>query len=140
VEINVELETLEDIRKSTESLRILIIDDYTDIRELLIDDLKECGFTGEILQASDFEEARFQLNKFRIDHIILDLHLPKHHGLAILNGLKKNERFAHIPVTMLSAESDVSVILEALEQGARDFLIKPWSQEEITKRFLSNLG
>jgi DNA-binding response OmpR family regulator len=129
----------EDIQKTTKAMRILLIDDYPDIRELLIDDLQACGFSGEIVQASNFEEARFQLNKQRIDHIILDLNLPRHHGLSILNSLKKNEKFRHIPVTMLSAESDVGIILEALENGAREFLIKPWTLDEITKRFLVSL-
>lgn len=135
-----ETSTFEEIQKSTASMRILIIDDYEEIRELLIEDLKECGFSGDTMQASDFEEARFILNKYPIDHIILDIHLPKHHGFSILNGLKKNPKFNHIPVTMLSADSDVSIILEALEQGAKDFLVKPWSLDEIKKRFLSSFN
>lgn len=111
---------------------IAILDDEPDILNLVSINLEKNGF-----ETAKFEIAD-ELNKFlekKIpDLIILDLMLPDADGFDVCKDLKKDERFASIPIIMLTAKGDETDRILGLEFGADDYVVKPFSPRELVAR------
>ena len=111
---------------------IAILDDEPDILNLVSINLGKNGF-----ETAKFELAD-ELNKFlerKIpDLIVLDLMLPDADGFDVCKDLKKDERFASIPIIMLTAKGDETDRILGLEFGADDYVVKPFSPRELVAR------
>jgi two-component system phosphate regulon response regulator PhoB/two-component system alkaline phosphatase synthesis response regulator PhoP len=111
---------------------VAIVDDEEDIAELVSVNLKKEGF-----RTKEFEEGKSffsWIKKQQPDLVILDLMLPDMNGLDICRELKKDPRFASIPVIMLTAKKDEFDKVLGLELGADDYVTKPFSPKELTAR------
>lgn len=111
---------------------IAIIDDEPDILELVSVSLKKAGF-----KVKDFQEVDsfFKYIKDDVpDLFLLDLMLPDADGFEICKYLKKEEKFAGVPIIMLTARGDEMDKVLGLELGADDYITKPFSPRELTAR------
>ncbi len=112
--------------------KILVIDDETDILELIKYNLTKEGYVIECVTSG--EEALVRANAELPDLIVLDLMLPGVDGLDVCKSLKSNDRTAHIPIIMLTAKSEDTDIVLGLELGADDYITKPFSPRVLTAR------
>ncbi|MBI4474611.1 MAG: sigma-54-dependent Fis family transcriptional regulator, partial [Acidobacteria bacterium] len=101
--------------------KILVVDDDPAIRESLDVLLKSWGF--EVLQAADGARAAAMAEKQDPDIVITDVVMPEMSGLELLRELKAGN--AHRPVLVITAQGSIDMAVEAMKQGARDFLTKP---------------
>ncbi len=101
--------------------KILVVEDEAPIREMYELTLKGGGF--EVETAPD-GEAGLKAASNHPDLIFLDIMLPKMNGIDILRNIKNNPETKDIPVIMLTNLGQDSIINEALNLGAREFLIK----------------
>jgi len=111
---------------------VAIVDDETDILELVSINLKKAGY-----KAKTFENGEDFFNfikKNDVDLVILDLMLPDSDGFEICKYLKNDDRFSEIPVIMLTAKSDETEKVLGLEIGADDYVTKPFSPRELVAR------
>ena len=108
--------------------QILIVDDETDILELMEYHLIKEGYS--ILTAETGEEALAKAQRFRPDLIVLDLMLPGIDGLEVCRALSGYD----IPILMATAKSDDTDIIIGLEMGADDYITKPFSPRVLTAR------
>lgn len=102
--------------------KILIVDDNETLRYTLTELLQESGF--ETNDAHDGPTALEEIKKSNYDLVILDMKLPGMGGLEILKKIKENN--PDIPVIMLTAFGDIKTAVEAMKQGAQDFVTKPF--------------
>lgn len=112
--------------------RVLIIDDEVDVCEYLTTVLRDEGFTVEAVQ--DPLQVRANLDRFRPDALLVDFRLPGQTGLDLIRALRREphwRRLALIMVTGLSGESDK---VAALDVGADDYVVKPFSPKELAAR------
>ena len=111
-------------------MRILIVDDEMDIRDQL------CAMlTGQkyiVDTAADGDEALDRIFDQSFDLIILDIMLPKRDGLSVLREIRRAE--IRTPVLMLTARSQIDDKIKGLDQGADDYLAKPFSAAELLAR------
>ena len=111
---------------------IAVIDDEADIRELLSIHLKKANFrVREFAEAEPFYQF---LAKEAPDLVILDLMLPDVDGLQICRYLRGHERFASVPIIMLTARTEEVDKIIGLELGADDYVVKPFSPRELVAR------
>ena len=110
---------------------ILVIDDESKIRRFVCQSLEREGF--DVASAGDGEEALevFEALSEKPDLVIVDYMMPEMDGLDFLEEFRKS---ASTPVIFLSARSETSVKTKALEAGADDYVVKPFSVEELTAR------
>jgi two-component system, NtrC family, response regulator HydG len=101
--------------------KILIVDDDPGIRESLDILLKSWEF--EPIQAADANEAIQMVDREDPDIVISDVVMPEMSGLELLRQLKVGN--AHRPVLIITAQGSIDMAVEAMKQGARDFLTKP---------------
>lgn len=112
--------------------KILIADDEELLVELLEFQLQQAGF--ETLTATDGEAALDIAWKERPDLIILDCMMPVFDGFEVLRHLKSTPALQNIPVVMLTARRTDKDIATGLEQGAADYVVKPFSPVELFAR------
>ncbi|MDR1922322.1 MAG: response regulator transcription factor [Candidatus Adiutrix sp.] len=120
------------------SPRILVIEDEEDISGLLNFYLQSQGFEVQI--AADGLTGFSNFTAAPPDLLLLDLMLPRMGGMEICGRLKRDERYRDIPIIMLSAKNNEADRILGLEVGADDYVIKPFSLQEVALRIKSQLG
>lgn len=109
--------------------KILIVDDEPDIVLMVGTRLKANGY--EIVSANDGQAGYETAQKEKPDLIILDLMLPKMDGYKVCGLLKRDYRFAKIPILMFTAKAQQEDMQLAKEMGADAYLVKPFKPEEL---------
>ncbi|MCH7712261.1 MAG: response regulator [Chloroflexi bacterium] len=106
--------------------KILVVEDDTDIRNLLVDTIADMGF--EVIEAEDGGIGLDKAISQRPDIILLDLMMPVMDGLQVLGELKAGPATQNIPVIMVSAKGQGEDVMKALTAGAWGYVIKPWDE------------
>ena len=112
--------------------RILVAEDEPYILKALDFRLKNLGH--EIIAAVDGGEALEIATKEKPDLVLLDIMMPVMDGFQVLRKLKSQEKTKNIPVIMLTAKSQEKDIVTGLEDGATDYITKPFSFAELIAR------
>jgi two-component system chemotaxis response regulator CheY len=107
---------------------VLIVDDLTFIKMVLRDLLEKAGFRV-VGEASDGEEALAMFQAKRPDVVLLDITMPKMDGLTALKKLLEIDPRAK--VIMCSALGQQRLIVQAIQAGAKDFIVKPFRPERV---------
>ncbi|TKG96124.1 hybrid sensor histidine kinase/response regulator [Puteibacter caeruleilacunae] len=110
---------------------LLIVDDEPDVRAFLFEALKA---QFDIILASDGEEAWNRLNDLSPQVVVSDVMMPKLNGYQLCDRIKSNQETCHIPVILLTALGDMDQEIEGLEQGADDYIRKPFSIKHLEVR------
>ena len=113
---------------------ILVVDDETAIADIIKFNLQKQGFG--IRTAYDGVEALEEIEKSSPDLLILDIMMPKKDGFEVLTELRKDYIF---PVIILTAKDDEFDKINGLELGADDYMVKPFSMNELIARVKANL-
>jgi DNA-binding NtrC family response regulator len=106
---------------------ILIVEDEAKMQRLLQLSLAEEGYTTK--SASDAESGLKLLSQTKFDLVITDLKLPGMDGLEFLQSVKRTD--AQVPVVLMTAFGTVETAVQAMKAGASDYLVKPFSLEEM---------
>lgn len=109
------------------NLRILVIDDEPDVREMLEFLLEEEGFSVDT--APDATNGLAKLAARDYDLLLLDLMLPDMSGMEALKRIRKEDK--DLPICMVTAHGSTSVAVEALKSGANDYFSKPFDNEKL---------
>ena len=109
--------------------KILVVDDEEDILHFLEMVLKEKGY--EVVTASGGHEALTRAHIERPDLVLLDVMMPQMDGWEVLKLLRVDDGTAHIPVAMLSARTEAKDRVQGLQEGAVDYICKPFSLQEL---------
>ncbi|KEA62651.1 DNA-binding response regulator OmpR [Marinobacterium lacunae] len=115
-------------------LRILVVDDEADMRELLQDLLEDSGY--EVHTAASGEEMRSALGAAVYSLVILDLRLKGEDGMQLARELRRQ---SSIPIMMLTGKGDETDRILGLEIAADDFLMKPFNNRELVARVRATL-
>jgi DNA-binding response OmpR family regulator len=118
-----------------DTARILIAEDERGISDLLSEQLHDAGFTTAI--AADGERALAMAESDEFDLIVLDLGLPGRDGMSVLRELRAGGH--HMPVVILTARSGLDDTVTGLEEGADDFIPKPFDVDEVVARVRARL-
>ena len=110
-------------------MRLLVIEDEPDLLAAVSQTLREEGYAVD--EAEDGELGLFKAESWDYDAIVLDIMLPKLDGWEVLSRLRKTRR---TPVLILTARDGVPDRIRGLDQGADDYLIKPFSLSELLAR------
>jgi len=117
--------------------RILVVEDETDIAEILEYNLQREGFEVEVQSRGD--TALEGIRQSPPDLMLLDLMLPGLDGLELARIIRREERTSNLPIIMLTARSEEIDRVVGLELGADDYVAKPFSPREVVLRVKSVL-
>ena len=122
------------------SAEILIIDDNSDIRSILIDLILEAGYSTRL--AANYNQALTEIDKKLPDVAIIDVKLDKgdNDGIELLNHIKNKNN--NIPVIIISGHANIEMAVKSLQSGAFEFIQKPFDKERLLnfiRRAIENL-
>lgn len=114
-------------------IKILIVEDLLTTRLFLRRTLKKLGYTNVVL-SPDGEEALEELERQSFDLIISDWHMPKMDGLDFFKALSKNRKWNDIPFLLITAEKERNKVIEAVQAGIKEYLVKPVEPEKLSNK------
>jgi DNA-binding response OmpR family regulator len=112
--------------------RILIAEDERDIRDLITFTLSFAGH--QVIAASNGEEAVEKALEIIPDLILMDVRMPRMTGYEACIRMKQEDSIKHIPVAFLSAKGQEAEVQTGLDAGAVEYILKPFSPDELTER------
>ena len=119
--------------------KILFIEDESALQKTLGDILGQEGY--EIIPALDGETGLSLAKTKKPDLVLLDLVLPKLHGLEVLKKIKESDETKNIPVIVLTNLEEIQDVDKAIELGATTYLVKAqYSLEEVVQKIKKALG
>ena len=110
-------------------IKVLLVEDDSTLREVIAQFLEIKKFM--VIQAKNGLEADFVLKKTNPDVIICDVSMPLMNGLQLLKQIRTDVRYDHIPFIFLTARADKSDLRTGMLAGADDYIIKPFTFEEL---------
>jgi DNA-binding response OmpR family regulator len=116
-------------RMVNKNIKILLVDDDADTRELIQMILEKHGYP--VQTTGHGQSAITLLGHERIDLVLLDIMMPDVDGLNVLSSIRS---FTTAPVLMITALSDRSIMAQAYQMGANDYLVKPFSFQKLLER------
>jgi two-component system chemotaxis response regulator CheY len=109
---------------------VWIIDDDRDVRDVLRTMLKILGY-----ESREFEDARTPAHALMVeempDLLIVDINIPVVNGLELLGYVRRKPRWSHLPIIILSSESDEERVEQVVRMGADGYVFKPVTIEEL---------
>lgn len=116
-------------------IRILLVDDEKQILTLVSDVLSHLGFR-DITKAMTGRMGMELVAKQKFDFIITDWRMPDAEGIDLVRFIRNDSKSLspHVPVIMLSGNTEAHYILEARDAGVNEYVIKPFTAEQIVKR------
>jgi two-component system, OmpR family, phosphate regulon response regulator PhoB len=113
-------------------MKVLIVEDDGDIAALIAHYLEKTGYAAEVLP--DGGRALARAKESLPDLVILDLMLPGLNGMEVCRALRADDRTAGVPIIMLTARGEESDRILGLDVGADDYVVKPFSANELMAR------
>jgi DNA-binding response OmpR family regulator len=118
--------------------KILIAEDERDIRDLITFTLRFAGY--DVVATANGEEAYQQAQLEIPDLIMMDVRMPKMTGYEACQKIKEVDTLKHIPIVFLSAKGQDAEVKTGLEVGAEEYILKPFSPDQLTERVQSILN
>jgi excisionase family DNA binding protein len=118
--------------------KVLVVDDDTEIVDLLVEVLSRDG-RFDVKTATSGYEAGIQTQRFRPDCILLDYMLPDVNGNVVCHTIRKNPEFENIKIIIVSGVIKQEEIDQLLKSGAQDFVKKPFDINDLIKRICVSL-
>ncbi len=115
------------------SIKVLIVDDFATMRRILKNILKQIGFKN-ILEADDGTTAVEVLEKIDVNLIISDWNMPKMTGLELLKHVRADAQYKKVPFLMVTAEAQKQNVIEAVQAGVSNYVVKPFTAEAISEK------
>ncbi|WP_300675275.1 chemotaxis response regulator CheY [Desulfoluna sp.] len=121
------------------SLKILVVDDFATMRRIMKNILKQLGYTN-ITEADDGTTALEELKRGSFDLIISDWNMPKMTGLDLLKVVRSDPDYKDIPFLMVTAEAQKQNVIEAVQAGVSNYVVKPFTAEAIADKLGKIIG
>jgi two-component system, chemotaxis family, chemotaxis protein CheY len=111
---------------SQESMKFLVVDDFSTMRRIVRNLLKELGFTN-VDEAEDGAVALAKLKGGNFDFVISDWNMPNMTGIELLRAVRADAALCKLPVLMITAEAKKENIIEAAQAKANGYIVKPFT-------------
>ncbi|MBP7414596.1 MULTISPECIES: chemotaxis response regulator CheY [Simplicispira] len=115
------------------ALRFLIVDDFSTMRRIVRNLLKESGFS-DADEAEDGVVALHKLRNSKFDFVVTDINMPNMNGFQLLAEVKSDEKLKHLPVLMVTAEARKEDIVAAAQAGAAGYIVKPFTKATLEEK------
>ncbi len=114
-------------------MRFLVVDDFSTMRRIVRNLLKELGFTN----VDEAEDGAFALQKLQgggFEFVVTDWNMPNMDGLTLLQAIRATPTLKHLPVLMITAEAKKENIIAAAQSGASGYIVKPFTAGTLSEK------
>jgi len=121
------------------NMDVLIVDDFATMRRILKNIIRQIGFTN-IYEADNGKNALNMLKKQKFDLILCDWNMPEMSGLELLSKVRSDNELKDMPFVMVTAEAQKNNIIEAVQAGVSNYVVKPFTAETISGKLKKVFG
>lgn len=114
-------------------MRILLVDDFSTMRRIVRNILKQIGFEN-IDEAEDGKQAFDKLKAEKFDFVVSDWNMPNMTGIQLLQAVRADAQLKDLPVLMVTAETEKEKVLEAVQSGVSNYIVKPFTAEVLMEK------
>ncbi|KKP87594.1 MAG: Chemotaxis protein CheY [Candidatus Nomurabacteria bacterium GW2011_GWC2_35_8] len=111
-------------------MKILVVDDFSTMRRIVKNILKQIGFSN-IDEAEDGNNALLKLKQEKFDMVVSDWNMPNMTGLDLLKAIRADSAINSMPVLMVTAEAKKENVLEAIQAGVNNYVVKPFTADTL---------
>jgi len=123
------------------SIRALIVDDSSVMRKIVERSLRQAGIAlSEVIEAGNGSEALTVLQERQVDIILCDINMPVMDGLEFVKSLSGVKNAKDVPVIMITTEGSESHVVQALSNGARGYIRKPFTADQVKEQVVPVLA
>ena len=115
------------------NMKILVVDDMVTMRRIVKNILRQLGFSN-IDEAENGQEALQKLRSDTFGCVVSDWNMPVMTGIDMLRAIKADEKLKAIPVLILTGKAQQSNLVEAVQAGASDYIVKPFTVETMQEK------
>ena len=114
-------------------INVLVVDDAATMRRIVRSLLRELGIKN-VREAEDGEIALEDLKRQKADLVVSDWAMPKMTGIELLRAIRQDEALKDTPVLMVTAESKKENIMEAVQAGVNNYIVKPFNSKTLEEK------
>jgi two-component system, chemotaxis family, chemotaxis protein CheY len=114
-------------------MNVLVVDDAATMRRIVRSLLRELGIKN-VREAEDGEMAFEDLKRQKADLVVSDWAMPKMTGIELLRAIRQDEALKNTPVLMVTAESKKENIMEAVQAGVNNYIVKPFNSKTLEEK------
>jgi two-component system chemotaxis response regulator CheY len=116
-----------------QNMKIMVVDDMSTMRRIVKNLLKQLGFAN-VEEAENGQEALTKLRADRYGFVVSDWNMPVMSGIELLRAIRADEALKSIPVLMVTAEAQKDNIIEAVQAGVSNYVVKPFTAEVLQEK------
>ena len=116
-------------------MKILIVDDFATMRKIVRTLFERIGFS-KLSEAEDGVDALKKLKSEKFDFIVSDWNMPNMMGLDLLKAVRADQNLKDIPFLMITAESQKENVIQAVQAGVSNYVVKPFNQDVVETKLL----
>ena len=113
------------------SIKVLVADDSSTMRKIISRTLNALE-VKDIVEAENGEQALAKMSEGPFDLVLTDWNMPGKTGLDVVKGIRETDK--KTPIIMVTTEAEKSRVLEAIQAGINDYLVKPFDKEDLQKK------
>lgn len=113
------------------STRVLVADDSSTMRKIILRSLQAVG-VPEAAEAGDGDEAIRMFHEGTYDLVLTDWNMPGKNGLEVIQEIRKTNQ--NVPIIMVTTEAEKTRVLEAIQAGVSDYLVKPFTADTLRQK------
>ncbi|MFZ3013901.1 MAG: chemotaxis response regulator CheY [Nitrospira sp.] len=115
------------------NMKVLVVDDMVTMRRIVKNILKQLGF-GNVDEAENGQEALQKLRADTFGFVVSDWNMPVMTGIDMLRAIRADEKLKTLPVLMVTAEAQQSNLIEAVQAGVSNYIVKPFTAETMQEK------
>ena len=118
-------------------MKVIVVDDSSTMRRIIGNTLNRLGY-NDIVEAEHGLDALGKLTD--IDVIFTDWNMPEMDGLTFVKTVRSSESYKHIPIIMITTEAGKTDIVEAIQAGVNNYVVKPFTPEVLKSKIEAVIG
>ncbi len=121
-------------------MKLLVVDDSSTMRRIIKNTLARLGYK-DILEGADGVEGWSQIDSNPdVDMLITDWNMPEMNGLELVKKVRADERFADLPIIMVTTEGGKTEVITALKAGVNNYIVKPFTPQVLKEKLGAVMG
>jgi two-component system chemotaxis response regulator CheY len=115
------------------NMKIMVVDDMSTMRRIVKNVLKQLGFSN-IEEAENGKDAFEKIKQGGFGFVVSDWNMPVMTGIELLRAIRADEALKTLPVLLVTAEAQKENIIEAVQAGVSNYIVKPFTAEQIQEK------
>ncbi|MEP6932832.1 MAG: chemotaxis response regulator CheY [Nitrospirota bacterium] len=122
-----------EIMPADQNMKILVVDDMSTMRRIVKNIMKQLGFAN-VEEAENGQDALDKLRQESFGFVISDWNMPVMTGIELLRAIRADDKLKAIPVLMVTAEAQKENLIEAIQAGVSNYIVKPFTAEILQEK------